>query len=173
MCGRVVFRVRKTCTRLRRTRRKFEIGRILHLKSEIRDLKLNGGARPRRVDPLNKNSPRGGGRNLGRGMRFLRTPGLDPTLRTAPRRGVEESSHSPRGANVDPCSFQGYAKNASPWLLSEHASGVRAVQFKISDFGFEMQDSSNFEIFFKESSSIHRSRPECSAPTAGCAPVLT
>src|SRR5262249_21492506 len=58
-----------------------------------------------------------------------RRAGIRPTLRTAAQRGVEDSSHPVWGANLDPFSFQAYAKDACPWLLSQHASGVPNVHF--------------------------------------------
>src|SRR5439155_22379751 len=71
---------------------------------------------------------------LARGTRFLRTPGTDEP-RIAPRQGGEEAATPFQGANSRVVGvFQGYAKNAYPWLISEHRSAVRwrSLQFQLS-----------------------------------------
>src|SRR5438094_8620720 len=47
----------------------------------------------------------------------------------APRQGCEESATPFQGADSRVVkTFQGYAKNAYPWLISQHRSAVRNVQ---------------------------------------------
>ena len=51
--------------------------------------------------------------------RFLaRTTGIHTNPKIAPWRGVEDSAHPVRSADVITDSFQGYAKNVYPWLSS-------------------------------------------------------
>src|SRR5262249_32733167 len=56
--------------------------------------------------------------------RFLRTPGVYPKPKTAPRRGVGHSSHASSVRMLIAYPFQGYAKNAYPWLSSWHRFAV-------------------------------------------------
>src|SRR5439155_18696465 len=70
-------------------------------------------------------APRSGARRLARGTRFLRTPGTHEP-RIAPRQGCEEAATPFQGADSRVVGvFQGYAKNAYPWLISQHRFAVR------------------------------------------------
>src|SRR5205823_519494 len=78
------------------------------------------------------------GRNLARGERFLRTPGIRACLTTRPGRGGGTTKNSlangvphlalqPRRGGVIFLAgriTQGFAKSAHPWLISSHPSGV-------------------------------------------------
>jgi len=66
------------------------------------------------------------GRRLARGERFLRTPGIRAYLTTRPGRGGGTPTVlQPRwGGFLGWAHHQGFAKNAHPWLISSHPSGV-------------------------------------------------
>src|SRR5216117_2243181 len=75
-------------------------------------------------------APRSGARKLARGTRFVRTPGIGKTARGPTLEGWEESSTPTQGARFRLSSvFQGYAKNAYPWLISLHRSAVLLFLF--------------------------------------------
>src|SRR5438552_989982 len=69
---------------------------------------------------------RSGARRLARGTRFLRTPGIETHKESHPGRVARNPRH-PFRVRIPELSkiFQGYAKNAYPWLISLHRSAVR------------------------------------------------
>src|SRR5439155_24717349 len=67
-------------------------------------------------------APRSGARRLARGTRFLRTPGIETHQESHPGRGARSPRH-PFRVRIPELSkiFQGYAKNAYPWLIPSTA----------------------------------------------------
>jgi len=93
-----------------------------------------------------QNAPRSGARKLARGSRFLRTPGKDTGARSAPQIGCEKSSTPFQGTESGVVNvFQRYAKNAYPWLISQHRFAVLFLVLLLASCTQQMADQPRYD----------------------------